>query len=153
MTRRFACGLVIAAAILLLDGAARAVVAAQEIKLEATLVWGTNEQQSPEPSHKPVCAEVEKQLKEQLPFRWQHYFEVKRKQFTASDAGPQKIVMSKDCQIVVKHLGKSVVEMNIIGKGENVGRIRQPLPMGQTLVTGGNAANFTGWFIVLKQVP
>ena len=127
-----------------------AAVAAEELKLEATLVWGTNEAQSPDPKHKPVCAEVEKKLNT-LPLRWQHYFEVKRQKFVVPDAGTQKVNMSKDCQIVVKNLGKGGVEMNVIGKGESVGRIKQRLPKGEVLVTGGNAANFTGWFIVLQQ--
>jgi hypothetical protein len=122
---------------------------ASEVKLEATLVWGTNEAQSPNPDHKPVCPEVEKKLKD-LPFRWKYYFEVKRKQFQVAEAGTQKVVLSKDCQIVVKNLGKTVVAMDLLGKGERVGTIKQRLPKGEVLVTGGNAANFTGWFVVLK---
>ena len=128
-----------------------AAMAADDLKLEATLVWGTNEAQSPDPKHKPVCAEVEKKLNT-LPLRWRNYFEVKRQTITVPESGTQKVNLSKDCQIVVKNLGKAGVELNVIGKGENVGRIKQPLPKGEVLVTGGNAANFTGWFIVLKQV-
>ena len=128
-----------------------AAMAADDLKLEATLVWGTNEAQSPDPKHKPVCAEVEKKLNT-LPLRWRNYFEVKRQTITVPESGTQKVNLSKDCQIVVKNLGKAGVELNVIGKGENVGRIKQSLPKGEVLVTGGNAANFTGWFIVLKQV-
>jgi hypothetical protein len=125
-------------------------LAAADLKLEATLVWGTNEAQSPDPKHKPIGAEVKAKLNT-LPLRWQHYFEVKRQTITLPESGMQKVNMSKDCQIVVKNLGKAGVEMNVIGKGENVGCIKQQLPKGEVLVTGGNAANFTGWFIVLKQ--
>ncbi len=128
-----------------------AAMAADDLKLEATLVWGTNEAQSPDPKHKPVCPEVEEKLNT-LPLRWRHYFEVKRQTITVPESGTQKVNLSKDCQIVVKNLGKAGVELNVIGKGENVGRIKQSLPKGEVLVTGGNAANFTGWFIVLKQV-
>ena len=69
---------------------------AKEIKLEAQLVWGTNEEKSPDPDQKPVTAEVEKRLK-CLPFKWQHYFEVKRKQFTVAHEATQNVRLSKDC--------------------------------------------------------
>ena len=123
---------------------------ARDVKLEATLVWGTNEAESPNPEHKPVCAEVAKKLQE-LPFHWKYYFEVKRKQVTVTEGGTQKVVLSKDCQIVVKNLGKTVVAMDLIGKGESVTTIKKRLPKGEALVTGGNAPNFTAWFVVLKQ--
>lgn len=139
----------VALALMMWLGVATA-MAAGDLKLEATLVWGTNEAQSPDPKHKPVCAEVKAKLNT-LPLRWQHYFEVKRQAFSLPESGTQKVSMSKDCQIVVKNLGKAGLEMNVIGKGADVGRIKQQLPKGEVLVTGGNAANFTGWFIVLKQ--
>jgi hypothetical protein len=123
---------------------------AKAVKLEVTLVWGTNEAESPNPEHKPVCAEVAKKL-EELPFHWKYYFEVKRRQVTVPEGGTQKVILSKDCQIVVKNLGKTVVAMDLIGKGESVTTIKKRLPKGEVLVTGGNAPNFTAWFVVLKQ--
>jgi len=126
-------------------------VAAKEIKLEAQLVWGTNDEKTDNAELKPVTAEVEKRLKS-LPFKWQHYFEVKRKQFTVQHAKTQRINLSKDCVIEVKNLENDQVEVTLLGKGEVVGRIKQKLPDGETLVLGGNAANFTGWFVVLRPV-
>lgn len=123
--------------------------AAAEIKLEAQLVWGTNDEKTNDPELKPVTAEVEKRLKG-LPFKWQHYFEVKRKHFTVAHDGTQRVSLSKDCVIEVKNLEGGQVEVKLFGKGEEVGRIKQKLPEGQTLVLGGNAANFTGWFVVLR---
>jgi hypothetical protein len=124
---------------------------AREIKLEAQLVWGTNESKSPDPAQKPVTEEVEKRLKG-LPLKWQHYYEVKRKQFTVAHEATKRTSLSKDCVIVVKNLDKDMVEVTLLGKGEVVGRIKQKLPEGETLVLGGNAANLTGWFVVLRQV-
>jgi len=126
-------------------------IAAKEIKLEAQLVWGTNDEKTDNAELKPVTAEVEKRLKS-LPFKWQHYFEVKRKQFTVQHAKTQRINLSKDCVIEVKNLENDQVEVTLLGKGEVVGRIKQKLPDGETLVLGGNAANFTGWFVVLRPV-
>ena len=125
-------------------------VHAGEIKLEAQLIWGTNDEKSPNPKHKPVDAKVAKKLKK-LPFKWQHYFEVNRKQFTVTQGETTKIVLSKDCEIKVRNAGNNSVELQIFGKGECVGKISQVLPKDELLVTGGNAANFTSWFVVLHQ--
>jgi hypothetical protein len=127
-----------------------ATATAKEMKLEAQLVWGTNDDKAPA-DQKPVAAEIEKRLKS-LPFKWQHYYEVKRRQLTVEHGGTQKVSLSRDCLIVVKQLENDQVELTLMGKGEVVGCIKQKLPAGETLVLGGNAANFTGWFVVLRQV-
>lgn len=125
-------------------------VHADELKLEAQLIWGTNDEKSPDPKHKPVDPKIAKKLKK-LPFKWQHFFEVNRKQFTVAQGETTKIVLSKDCEIKVHNAGHNSVELHIFGKGESVGKISQALPKGELLVTGGNAANFTSWFVVLRQ--
>jgi hypothetical protein len=121
-----------------------------DLKLEAHLIWGANDAKSPDPQHKPVDPEVAKKLK-QSPLKWQHYFEVTRKQFVVPTAGSKKVAMSKDCEINVRNLGNSSVELSFFGKGQLVGKITQALPRGEMLVTGGNAANSTAWFVVLRQ--
>ena len=124
---------------------------AGEMKLEAQLIWGTGDEKSPNPSHKTVDPKVEKKLKK-LPFKWQHYFEVNRKSFSVAQDETKKIVLSKDCEIKVRNAGNNTVEMHVFGKGECVGKISQALPKDELLVTGGNAPNFTSWFVVLRQV-
>lgn len=124
---------------------------ATDMKIEALLIWGTNDSKSPDPTHKPVEADVERKLKH-LPFKWQNYFEVTRKQFVVPEGHGHKAAMSKDCEIKVRNLGDSTVELSLIGKGEPVSKITQALPKGEMLVTGGNAANFTAWFVVLRQI-
>ena len=123
---------------------------AGEIKLEAQLIWGTNDEKSPDPKHKAVDPKVEKKLKK-LPFKWQNYFEVNRQKFAVAQGETKKIVLSKDCEIKVRNAGNNAVELQIFGKGESVGKISQALPKEELLVTGGNAANFTSWFVVLQQ--
>ena len=124
---------------------------AADIKLEAQLIWGTTNSVSPDPRHKPVDPDVEKRLKK-LPFKWEHYFEVRRKRFTVPEGEDREIEMSSDCSIKVKNAGDSKVQVNLLGKGKSVGKIGQALPKGEILVTGGNAENLTAWFVVLKQV-
>lgn len=125
-------------------------VQAEEVKLVAQLIWGTNDEKSPDPSHKPVEEKVAIKLKK-LPLKWQHYFEVSCKRFDAKLNETQKIELSKECKIEVRYTGKDSVEVKLYGKGELVGKISQSLPKGELLVTGGNAENLTAWFVVLRR--
>ena len=124
---------------------------AGDLKLEAVLIWGTNSEKSPDPNHKAVNPKLEAKLKK-LPFKWQHFFEVNRKEFTVAAAETKKITMSKDCEIKVRRVDAESVEVELFGKGQRVSKISQKLPKGECLVTGGNAADSTGWFVVLRPV-
>lgn len=136
-------------------------------KYEAILIWGSDDEKTPE-NHKPVSPEVAKKLKN---FKWKNYFEVARKDFTVvkddkgSKAGKDgkdgketrdkdqtKVKMSKDCEIILKLLDNDQVEVTLIGKGKTASTIKQQLRKGGCLVTGGDASNSTGWFIIIKQV-
>jgi hypothetical protein len=128
---------------------ATASVAAAEVKLEAILIWGTNDATSPDPSHKPVSAAMAKKL---ACFKYSHYYEVNRKQLTLSAAGTGKTRLSKDCEVSVKKIEKSEFEVTLIGKGQPAATIKKELKKGSSLVTGGNAANSTAWFVVVRQV-
>lgn len=123
---------------------------ARALALEAMLIWGTDEEKSPDPNHKPAEQEVEKKLKG-LPLKWKNYFEVNRQSFTVQENATATVQMSKDCSISVKYHGQSKVEVTLIGKGEPVTTITQALPPGELLVLGGNAPNMTGWFVVIRQ--
>ena len=122
---------------------------AGEAKFEAVLVWATNDDKSPDPSHKPVSEKLAKKLKD---FKWTHYFEVARKDISVKEKDDKRIPMSKDCTIVIKVLDKDQVEVTLIGKGKTVGTIKKELKKDGCLVTGGNATNSTGWFIVIKRM-
>lgn len=137
--------------VFLLVTAAGTPATAGELKLEAQLIWGANVEKSPDAKHKAVDSKVEKKLKK-LPFKWQNYFEVNRQKFSVAEGETKKLVLSKDCEIKVRNAGHNTVELQIFGKGESVGKISQALPKEELLVTGGNAANFTSWFVVLYQV-
>jgi len=123
---------------------------AGDLKLEAQLIWGTNESKSPNPRHKPVEEPVAQKLKE-LPFKWTHYFEVNRKEFTVSKEESRRVSMSEECEIQVRRLEDEQVELTLYGKGKRVGRVTQKLPKSEMLVLGGNAPNYTAWFVVLRR--
>lgn len=137
-------------AILCLLGSAREVFADPgDVGLEALLVWGTNDPRSPDPNHKPVPPAVAGKLKKQ--FKWTHYFEVNRKQFTASSRKASRVSMSRECEIRVRVLKGDKVELQLYGRGELVGKVTQGLPRNELLVMGGNAENLTAWFVVLSR--
>jgi len=121
------------------------------IKLEAQLVWGTNDGSSPNPKHKPVDAETRKKLKD-LPLKWTNYFEETRKSFEVSEGGAKRVSLSDRCDVEVKNLGGSKIEVTHFGKGEKVVKQTQDLPKGDLLVLGGNAPNSTAWLVIVKHV-
>ena len=125
--------------------------AAPPMKLEAELIWGTNDKQSPNPKHTPVKPEIKKKL-EALPLKWSHYFEVSKQRFDVPPASSTKVTLSKQCSIEVKNLGNSRIEVSHFGKGEHTLKRMQRLPKGETFLLGGNAPNATSWFVILKRV-
>jgi hypothetical protein len=129
----------------------KAVAADAELKVEAQLIWGTNDKESPDPKHKRVSEEVKKKLQD-LPLKWTNYFEVNRKMLSIPVSGLKKEALSEKCAVEVKNLGKSKVEVCLIGKGEQVVKRTQDLPAGETLVLGGNAPNATAWLVFVKRV-
>jgi hypothetical protein len=92
-------------------------VSAGGSKFEAVLIWGTNDEKSPDPSHKPVSEKLAKRLKD---FKWTHYFEVARKDISV-DKDQKRVAMSRDCTIVIKTLENNQVEVTLVGKGEDRG--------------------------------
>jgi len=141
----------ITAAILLLTGAPSRASAA-DMKGEAVLVWGTNDSAPPAgKNYKPVDDEILKKLKA-LPLKWSHWFEVRRKPFSAAPAVTQEVTVSDKCRLTVRNLGGDAgLEVVLIGKGKEVVKRRQPLPVGEMLVVGGNAPDATSWLVILKR--
>lgn len=124
---------------------------AATLKLQAQLVWGTNDERSPDPKHKPVEAAVKEKLKE-LPLKWSNYFEINRKNVEVPPTGATKVELSEKCQLEVRSMGGSKLELVLLGKGKETLRRTQALPKGEMLVLGGNAPNATAWLVVLKRI-
>src|SRR5690349_6960462 len=72
---------------------------AADMKLQAQLVWGTDDSKPPEgKDYKPVEPAIQKKIKD-LPLRWKNYFEVKRRDFSIAPAGSAKIDISEKCSL------------------------------------------------------
>jgi len=120
-------------------------------KLEVQLVWGTNDDRSPDPKHKPVEADVKAKLDE-LPLKFTNYFEVNRKGFEVTAPAVSKVPLSEKCELEVRSLGGSKLEVSLFGRGKEVVKRTQTLGKGELLVVGGNAPNATAWLVVLKRI-
>jgi hypothetical protein len=130
-------------------GVAALSATASERKMEARLIWGTNEEKSPVASHKPLDGELAKKLGE-MPLKWKNYFEVDRKIFTINDKTYTNIVMSKKCTIEVKDKGNNNVTVKLYGEGKAVNRVDKPLPKGEVLAIGGEDKGNNAWFITVR---
>jgi hypothetical protein len=128
-------------------GAFPARASAEELKLRATLIWGTNDEQPADSGLKPVDPAIAKKLKD---FKWTHYYEISRKDVSVGKA-ETRVQMSADCVLIIKTLDNGQMEVTLVGKGKTVGTIKKELHKGGCLVTGGNATYSTGWFIVIKR--
>jgi hypothetical protein len=135
----------------LLASPGRAISAEATLKVEAVLVWATNDEKSPDPKHKAVDGEIKKRLSE-LPLKWSHYFEVNRRAFEVAPSASKREGLSKECDLEIKNLGRSNLEITHFGRGQQIWKGTQALPKGETLVLGGNAPNATAWLIVLKRI-
>jgi hypothetical protein len=124
---------------------------AATLKLQVQLLWGTSDDRSPDPKHKPVEADVKLKLKD-LPLKWSNYFEVNRKDFEVPASGSGKVPLSEKCELEVKSLGGPKLEVVLFGKGKETLRRTQTLNKGEMLVLGGNAPNATAWLVVLKRI-
>ncbi len=126
-----------------------ALARAAELKLEAILVWGTNDEKSPDPGHKPVDPALAKKLGN-LPFKWKNYFVINRRVFTANDRDYSTNEMSKKCTIAVKDGGNSMVKVKMTGDGREWHRQVKPLPKGETVIIGGDDKDQSAWMVVLR---
>ena len=124
---------------------------AAERKMEARLIWGTNEDKSPDPKHKPLDADLAKKLRE-MPLKWKNFFEVNRQVFSINTNSYTNLVMSKQCTIEVKDKGANNVTVKLYGQGKQVNRVDKPLPKGEVLTIGGDAKDNNAWFIVVRPV-
>jgi hypothetical protein len=123
---------------------------AEELKLEARLIWGTNDEKSPDPSHKRVDEKTAKTLADV--FKWRNYFVVNTVTTNVASRGAVKLQMSRVCQLEIKELQGPQVEVSLIGKGNKVTKTVKPLKRGELFTLGGADKNDTAWFIVVSQL-
>jgi hypothetical protein len=124
-----------------------AAAGAADLKLEATLVWGTNDD-----TGGPDCKPVDAQLAAKLHgmFKWKNYFEITNKTAALPLNKSRSLTMSDRCTLEVRNLGASRIEVKCIGRGKQVHQGAYTLDPPAWLVLGGDATNNTAWFIGLR---
>lgn len=138
--------------VLLLTAVSALVAAAStrvEPKVQAVLIWGTDEAK---PAAKNL-KEVDSKLRDRLAnvFKWKNYFEVNRQATTLpAVAKVQHLKLSDECSVEVKLLPDNMAEVKLLGKGKvRVSRLHS-LAKPEALVLAGDDKNNTAWFVVLN---
>jgi hypothetical protein len=122
-----------------------------DMKLQAFLLWGTDDNKPRAgKNYTPATPEIMQKLRD-LPLKWTNWFEVNRKEFTVVLGEVKAVAISQKCQLNVSKTSVTEVEVSLIGKGKEVVKRKQSLPIGEMLVLGGNAPNSTAWLVVLKR--
>ncbi|MDX1953852.1 MAG: hypothetical protein SFY81_16910 [Verrucomicrobiota bacterium] len=120
---------------------------AGDLKLKARLIWGTNGEK---PEGKDL-KEVDSAMKEKLcgVFKWKNYYEVNSQEIVVPHTQSKTIKMSEKCDVEIKSSDKGTAEFVLIGEGKPVKKVKQALPMSESLVLAGEDKNETAWFVVL----
>jgi hypothetical protein len=125
--------------------------AGDALTIQAQLIWGTNDPQSPNPKHKPIDADLAKKLSK-APYRWKYYFEVKRLDSTLALGETKPLSMSDKCKIDIKNTGGDKVEVKLYGEGKPLSKHLEKLVNDWPLVLSGDAKNDTAWLVVIQKV-
>jgi hypothetical protein len=131
---------------------ALAINASDTLPIQAQLIWGTNDPQPTNSKHKPVDEALAKKLGAS-PYRWQHYFEIKRLDTTLGLNESKPLSMSEKCRIDIKNLGGDRVEVKLYGEGKPVSKHVEKIATDWPLVLSGNASNHTAWLVVIQKIP
>jgi hypothetical protein len=120
---------------------------AADMKLEARLVWGTDDEKGG-PNCKPVNEDLAAKLHGM--FKWKSYFNITNQFASIPVSQTRDLKMSDHCTLRVKNLGGSRVEISCIGEGKQVHKGAYTLTPPKWLVLGGSDKDNTAWFIGLR---
>ncbi len=120
---------------------------AADLKLEARLIWGANDQKE-NVKFEPVDPHLAEKLHRM--FRWENYYEITNKFVSIPLNQSRDVKMSDACVIRVRYLGASRLEVSCIGHGKQVHKGNYTLVPPQWLVLGGNGVDNTAWFVGLR---
>jgi hypothetical protein len=125
-------------------------VQAEELKIEAKLIWGTDDEKSTNATHTAVDEALAKELRKT--FKWKNYFQIHKENGVVPSRGTKQFKMSKQCVIEITELEGPKVEVKLIGEGKPVNKTVQALSRGAFFTIGGESKNGCAWFVVVQQV-
>lgn len=123
---------------------------AAELKLEAKLIWATNDDKSPDPNHKAVDPATAEKLRKV--FKWKNYFVVNRVVKTVPSRGSNRFELSKQCTVEIRELEGPRVEVKLIGEGKEVHKTTKALTKGEWFTYAGDDKNESAWFVIITEL-
>jgi hypothetical protein len=123
---------------------------AEELKIEATLIWATNEEKPADPKLKPIDPKFAEELRKI--FKWNNYFEVSRTNGVVPNRGSKAFKVSDKCVIEITELEGPTVAVKLIGEGKAVNKTTKALKRGDYFTLGGDSKNGSAWFVIISQL-
>lgn len=123
---------------------------AANLRIEAKLVWATDEAKSPDPKHKPMDASACESLRKT--FKWKNYFEVNRVVKEVPARSSNKFELSKRCTIEIKELEGPKIEVKLIGEGKELHKTTLTISKGKSVVYSGDDKNQNAWFVIITEL-
>ena len=127
---------------------------AGDLRLKTQLIWATDEEKPKEKKLK----EVESKLADKLRrfYKWKNYFEVSSTNVVLVANVPQKVTMSRKCEMELKRVDEATIELKFVGEGKHIRTVRQkvkPLLQGEYSIFGGDdkEKDSDAWFVVISQ--
>jgi len=127
---------------------------AGDLRLKTQLIWATDEEKPKEKKLK----EVESKLADKLRrfYKWKNYFEVSSTNVVLVANAPQKLIMSRKCEMELKRVDEATIELKFVGEGKHIRTVRQkvkPLLQGEYSIFGGDdkEKDSDAWFVVISQ--
>jgi len=135
---------------------ATAFAQAEELRLRAQLIWGTDEAKPGDAKCKEVDPAVLKKLCRV--FKWKNYFEISQQQVGLSGRESKRLKMSSKCEIEVRFVDDATLEIKLFGEGKLTKTVRQSvkaLAQGELAVLAGDDKDKynDAWFVVLTSPP
>jgi hypothetical protein len=124
---------------------------ASDLKIEARLIWGTNDEKGAKPEYRKVGKDpAVEELKKA--YQWKHYFEVTRKRTTIPSRGTTRLQMSEKCTLEITELEGPKVEVTLIGEGKRLTKVTKQLSKGQSFGMASDLKDGSGWFVLISEV-
>jgi hypothetical protein len=130
-----------------------AAVHAAEVNLKAQLIWGTDGDKPPAASYKEVEGAIKKKLCRV--FKWKNYFEISQQPAAITSTASKRLKMSPRCEVEVRFVDDTTLEIKLFGEGKLTKTVRQPLKsltQGGIAVIAGDAKDNVddAWFVVFS---
>lgn len=125
-------------------------VRADDTKIEATLVWGTNDEKSPNKDHKELSPDLAERLAKI--FQWKHYFHVNSVEAKVKSDSHSKFKLSDKALVEIKELEGSKFEIKLYNHDKLITTRTEVIEKGDiTAIAGDVKGSDCAWFILIRQ--